>query len=355
MTPSASSPKRAVVLYGALAPDAAADELDVLNEVATVSEALSALGWRPESVALSLDVEMARQALAAARPAFVFNLVESVAGRGRWAPLAPSLLEELSIPFTGTPYEGMIYSSGKLLAKRLLLADGIAAPPAWGTKGDGPPPSWPGRWIVKSCWEHASVGIDDGSVVSAEKVSAEVARRSEGGGAWFAEGFVEGRELNISLVAGPRGIEVLPPAEIHFEDYPPDKPRIVGYAAKWDPVSFEYRHARRSFDFPPADRELLEAAADVSRRTWSSLGLRGYARVDLRVDRGGTPWVIDVNANPCLTPGSGFVATAERAGLDYADLIARIVDCAIEERALDFAEPRLESRRRAAQRTPWDS
>lgn len=90
------------MLHGALAADAGADELDVMVEVEAVSAALAALGWEPETMALTLDLEAARAALGAARPALVFNLVEAIGGQGKWAMLAPALLEALSLPFTGS-------------------------------------------------------------------------------------------------------------------------------------------------------------------------------------------------------------------------------------------------------------
>ncbi len=339
MTSDPAAPDRVVVLHGALAPNAAPDELDVMVEVEAVSQALAALGWQPETVPLSLDLDAARAALVELRPAFVFNLVETIGGRGRWAVLAPALLDDLSTPYTGAPFEAMFSSSGKLLAKRLLQSEGIACPPAWVPGAGRDLPRWSGRWIVKSCWEHASVGIDDASVVPAGRVAVEIARRAADGGLWFAEGYVEGREINVALVDGPDGVEVLPPAEIRFEEYPPGKPRIVNYAAKWDPRSFEYRHAHRHFDFATSDRPLLERVGELARRAWSVLGLAGYARVDLRVDAAGAAWVIDVNANPCLSPDSGFVATAEEAGLHYVGLIDRIVDSATGESRLGQASP----------------
>jgi D-alanine-D-alanine ligase len=47
--------------------------------------------------------------------------------------------------------------------------------------------------------------------------------------------------------------------------------------------------------------------------------------VDFRVDREGVAWILEINANPCLTPDSGFVAAVEESGLDYTGLIAEIV------------------------------
>ena len=61
-------------------------------------------------------------------------------------------------------------------------------------------------------------------------------RREEAGGEWFAEAYIEGREFNLSLLSGKNGPEVLPLAEILFEDYPPGKARVVGYRAKWNKI-----------------------------------------------------------------------------------------------------------------------
>jgi len=137
----------------------------------------------------------------------------------------------------------------------------------------------------------------------------------------FAEGYVEGREFNLSLLAG----EVLPPAEIRFEGFPAGQPKMVDYRAKWDEESAEYRHTVRSFAFSPADAPLLEELAAIARRCWQAFGLRGYARVDFRVDPRGHPWVLEVNTNPCISPDGGFVAAASRAGLDLPALVGRIL------------------------------
>ena len=69
------------------------------------------------------------------------------------------------------------------------------------------------------------------------------------GAAAFAEQYIDGREFNLSVLAGRHGPEVLPPAEIEFIGYGEDRVRIVGYRAKWDERAFEYHHTPRCFDF----------------------------------------------------------------------------------------------------------
>jgi D-alanine-D-alanine ligase len=176
-------------------------------------------------------------------------------------------------------------------------------------------------------WEHASIGIDEGSVVEAPHKAAMVARRRQRryGGEWFAERYIEGREFNLSLLGGPDGVELLPPAEMLFLGYPANKRRIVDYAAKWHVGSFEFCNTVRRFDFGADEQPLLTELEAIAKSCWRLFGLRGYARVDCRVDAAGRPWVLEVNVNPCLSPDAGFAAAAERRGLDRAEAVRRIV------------------------------
>ncbi|HUL06976.1 MAG TPA: hypothetical protein VLV76_11630 [Candidatus Acidoferrum sp.] len=319
---------RVAVVYGAVAADAAPDEQDVLVEVDTVQQALTALGFAPVAVPLTLDLEAVRQRLLHLRPAFVFNLVESVEGLGRLIHLAPALYESLGLPYTGAGSEAMYLTSNKPLAKRLLAAAGIATPEGVEPAAQGlPMPRFPGPYIVKSVWEHASIGIDESSVVEDGRKLAAVARKRQRryGGEWFAERFIDGREFNLSLLGGPDGVELLPPAEMLFVDYPAGKRRIVDYAAKWHAGSFEFCNTVRRFDFDESDRALLAQLEDIARTCWRLFGLRGYARVDCRVDGDGKPWVLEININPCLSPDAGFAAAAARRGLDLAAVLRRII------------------------------
>ena len=314
------------VLHGAVAPDAPPDEQDTLVEVDAVVGALRALGQHPVPVALTLDLGAARSALAALAPDLVFNLVESVAGEGALIYLGVGLLEAVGLPFTGADTGALLNTSNKRLAKRALGLAGIATP-RWlgGQRAD--PPARGGPWIVKSVWEHASIGIDDEAVVpDVDDARRLLARRArERGGEWFAEAYVEGREFNVPLLTGPGGPEILPISEIRFDRWPPAKPRIVNYAAKWLPGAFEYSHTPRVFDHPAADADLLAELRRVARQCWDLFDLRGHARVDFRVDRQGRPWVLEVNTNPCLAPDAGFAAALVQAGISYAGALERIV------------------------------
>lgn len=312
----------------------APDARDVIAQADAVAQALESLGHSTCRISCSLNLLAVEAELLRRRVDLVFNLVESIGGQGRLIHLFPFCLDAMTLPYTGARAEAMVLTSGKVLAKGWMAAAGIPTP-AW----IGP---WPVRsgpvhggdtaedtWIIKSVWEHASIGLDEQSIVKdADPATVYPLLRPRApllGGACFAERFIAGREFNLSVLAGPRGPEVLPPAEILFEGYTEEMPRIVDYRAKWDEAAFEFHHTPRRFDFDESDQVLLERLEALALRCWDHFALNGYARVDFRVDAAGRPWVLEINANPCLSPDAGFAAALDRAGITYADAVGRIV------------------------------
>jgi len=321
---------RIAVIHGEVAAGAGRDEQDVLTQVDFVSRGLVALGHEPVAVPASLNLEAVAQTLTNLQPALVFNLVETLAGKGRLIHIVPSLLDTLKIPYTGAGTEAMLLTSNKLLAKRWLSAAGLPTPP-WFTSVEAHGElQIEGAWLVKSVWEHASIGLDEDSVLfgaDRKRLLAEMdARREALGGACLAEAYIDGREFNLSLLEGADGAELLPPAEIRFDAYPPGKVRVVGYRSKWEEGTFEFANTPRTFEFSAQDTPLLALLKDMALGCWKLFDLRGYARVDFRVDKEGRPWILEVNANPCLSPDAGFAAAVLRAGLTFQDVLYRIIN-----------------------------
>jgi D-alanine-D-alanine ligase len=316
----------AVILHNRVPEGAAPDDADVLAQADAVAGVMTGLGYEVHRLAVGLDLMALARELQAARPQLVFNLVESLGGSGRLIHVVPALLECLGLPFTGVPADGMYLTTAKLIAKVWMRAHDIATPD-WCSddRAAAADPSTP--WIVKSVWEDASLGLDDESVVRGGKpVSLRLAAsRARWGGDWFAERFVEGREINVSLIASQGAPQVLPPAEIYFRDFPAGKPQVVGYPAKWDESSFEYCNTVRQFVDERQEPSLCESLRGIAARCWEIFRLRGYARVDFRVDNAGQPWVLEVNANPCLSADAGFAAALAQAGISFEDGIARII------------------------------
>lgn len=298
------------------------DEQDTLDQVRDVAAVLVRSGHRVETLELSLDLT---QLETVAHGTIVFNLVEALAGDGRLIHLPAAVMEHLGLPFTGSGSAALALTTDKVLTKRLLHAAGIPTPAGAGLSPAGDSAA---RFIVKSVSEDASFGIDAKSVVTAAEVEAALAERAcRFGGDWFAEQFIDGREFNLSIIEDAVGKpQVLPIAEITFEGFKPGRPRIVDYEAKWEQGSFAYTHTPRRF---LAQGEDVALAADLRRlalASWHLLGLGGYGRIDFRVDRDNRCYVLEANANPCLSGDAGFAAAAQAAGMSYDDMIGQIVE-----------------------------
>ncbi len=326
----------ALLLHDTVSADARPDESDVLLQAEQVGAALAANGWRAETLPAGIDLATLRTDVERLAPCCVFNLVESLGGDGTLIHLVPALLGSIGVTFTGSGSDAIYLSSQKLLAKEWMRCHGIDTPRILRPSEAGDD----SRWIVKSVWEHASLGLDDASVTTgAAAAERQIERcRSTFGGDWFAEEYIDGREFNVSVIEHDGQPFVLPIAEMLFVDYPEHKPRIVGYAAKWHEDAPEFGSTCRAFGtLDAADAQRL---GDLVQRCWRMFDLRGYARVDIRLAADGTPYVLEINANPCLARDAGFVAAAAEAGMSYETLVRRIVNTA--------RRPALRSYRRSA-------
>ncbi|MCB2193022.1 MAG: D-alanine--D-alanine ligase [Deltaproteobacteria bacterium] len=319
---------RVSVLHDAVTLGARPDQDDNLVQAREVAAALKDGGHQASLCAWQGSPRASLARLASQEPDAVFNLVEEPLGRASRIHTAPLWLARQGLAFTGAGGRAMLLTSHKLLAKRALARASLPTP-AWRMPGRAGHGDNNGPWLIKAVWEHGSLGIDEQSLVAAGDgwglERALAVKEAQAGGPCFAESFIEGREFNLALLAEPGGVRLLPPAEIVFEDYTAGQLKVVGYRAKWESASFEYHHTPRCFAFPAWDRALLARLRDLAHACWKLFGLRGWARVDFRVDRQGNPWILEVNANPCLTMDAGFCAAAAQAGLDQAAVVAAIL------------------------------
>ncbi len=321
-----------LLLHDAVPKSAPPDAQDTLIQARAVQSGLVALGHTVDVVAADADLGALARRLTHARPALVFNLVESLAGSDAAAVAVPALLDGFGIRYTGSRAASIALSNDKCAAKALLARLSLPTP-EWIEADRAPAAFRPDDYIVKARFEHASKDLEDDSIVRCDTIDAArqaLQQRSRMvDRPCFAERFIRGREFNLSLLAGAN-IDVLAPAEIDFSTFPPGKARMVGYRAKWIEDSFEFANTPRTFDFAQADAPLLAQLIALARATFDALQLSGYARVDFRVDAEG-PWILEVNPNPCISPDAGFAAALARSGVRYEDALARIIAAAFAE------------------------
>lgn len=328
---------RITVLYNTDydAESCATDVISVEVGARAVVAALTEGGFEVELAGLhGLEVFAVLDRVRAADPDLVFNLCESMAGDPRNEPTFVGLLDLFGIPYTGTDLLGLAMCLHKRRTKDILIARGIPTPPYrfsgdLGALADPALDALDYPWFVKLAHEDASVGITEENLVATPAALRKRATELmvEHDQPVLAERYVDGRELNVTLIGNAAELQVLPLHEIDFTAMPADRPRIVSYAAKWDEGHVDYA-GTKPVPLRGASPALIAEVERVARGAWEALGLRDYGRIDLRVDAAGMPWVIDVNPNPDISPDAGVTRAARIAGLSYPQLIARLADIA---------------------------
>lgn len=294
--------------------------------------ALEKRGYATRLLPLGADLPTFLTELRQLAPAAVFNLCEGFWGDSHQEMHVASLFELLQLPYTGAAPVCLGLTQDKVRTKDLLVRHHLPTPEYGVAK--------PGQHllktehmayplIVKPRCEDASLGISPDSIVTSDKALRErvnyihATYRQDA----LIEEFIEGRELNVAVLGDVR-LEVLPVSEIVFDAGLP-RP-IVSYDGKWLENSQAFTGTRPACPAVLRHREEI-LIRDVALRACKILDCRDYARVDIRL-RDGIPYILEVNANPDISPDAGLARSAKAAGLAYPVLVERILEMALQRK-----------------------
>jgi len=315
-----------IILHNRLSDHPTPDEQDVIDQVSLVRNALEDLGYSCRVRDVGFDLYRDLKPLVMEKPAYVFNLVESVWGNTGLLHIVPSILHTWKIPYTGVGEEGLYLTTKKTLAKSIMIRHGIDTPCWFGTHEPNSLDIQK-KYIVKPIAEEGSADLDEQHVFDPKQPGMSEWLASFDPGRYFVEEYIEGREFNLSVTGTPGRYEIYPVPEMIFLDYPPDKAKILGYRSKWIENSFEYKHTHREFNTLNDRPLILDKLRHTAISCGNVFGLSGYFRVDIRLSREDIPYILEVNGNPCISPDSGFVAAGKEAGYSRTDIIKQIISC----------------------------
>lgn len=294
-----------------------------------VCTTLEELGHRVRKLGVHASLVPIREAVREWKPHVVFNLLDEFQGEAVYDHHVVSYLELLGARYTGCSPRGLVLTRDKALSKKIVAYHRIRAPRfAVFRRGRRVrrPRALPYPLIVKSLVEEASLGIARASVVDSDEKLAERVRlvheRVETDA--IAEQFIDGREVYVGILGNER-LRALPPQELVIGKREPGEPLIATARVKHDPDYQEKRGVdlREASDLSPALRARLEKSA---KRIYRLLEMRGYGRIDFRIDAEEHPWFLEANPNPEIAEYEEFATAAECAGIDYATLLQTIVN-----------------------------
>jgi D-alanine-D-alanine ligase len=294
-----------------------------------IFDALVKLGHEPFYQVLD-GAEKTLVALAKFDADLVFNLTESYAGDDTKDMNIAAYLELLDLQYTGAGPHAMYLAQDKALAKKIFAFHGIKTPffatSYRGKLDHSHDISFP--LIVKPTSEDGSIGIDQGSFVESVKELMERIHyiQEEFNSPALIEEYIEGREIYASIL-GNENPEVLPMVELDLSKLPKGTPKIAGQDVKWATESEAYK-VTKSAPAEDLDDATTKRLSETALSAYQALKLRDYGRIDMRLSKKGEVFVIEANPNPWLASTAEFAMAAKKAGRNYTELIAEIVDLA---------------------------
>jgi D-alanine-D-alanine ligase len=252
-------------------------------------------------------------------PGLAFNLSYGIQGQARYTHV-PSILEMVGIPYVGSNPLAHSLALDKVVAKMIFQQHGLPTPDFVVVKDtDFEPPKIPYPLIVKPKNEAVSMGIEVvhnfEELQKAAKVILEDFDQSV-----LVEQYIDGREINVGLL-GNNPPDALPPCEITFGK---GGPKIY---------TIEDKRGRsgRKIDWicpAPIGEKLIQESKRLAIEAFSALGCYDAARVDMRLDKKGRLFILEINSLPSLSEHGSYTMAAQHAGLDFSALVNRMVEVA---------------------------
>lgn len=224
----------------------------------------------------------------------------------------------LGVPYTGSGYLGSAIAMDKDLTKRLV--GHLVQTPKWTlvryTEADIDPLTERTELpcVVKPVDSGSSIGV----AIAHDQAQLRAALRDglRYGGCCVLEQYIQGREIQVGILDGKAlpSIEIIP--KEGFYDY--ENKYQAGAAEEVCPA--------------PVSPELEERLRRDTQAVFQALGLTAYSRADFIVDDQGTPWFLEINTLPGMTPTSLLPQEAAAVGIDYPALCQTLLDIALRER-----------------------
>ena len=297
-----------------------------------VAAALRSSKHRASILGVHDDLRKLIAGLSRRKADLVFNLVEGFGNDTSGDVAVAGILDLLRLRYTGGGPGELYLRQDKGLAKKIFAFEGILYPhfavfskdADFETAGNLRMPLF-----VKPLTADSSIGIEGDSLVRDTTALMErvLAIHKKVGDSALVEEYIEGREFYVGVL-GNREPVTFPPIEMDFSGLPDGMPHILGSRAKWKKSSVEYKGTKSVLaDVPDELRARLQKTALDAYR---ALRVRDYGRVDLRLTETGEIYVIEVNASCYLEESSEFAVAAKAGGIEFPELIQKIVELALE-------------------------
>jgi len=299
-----------------------------------VYRALKRNGHDVRLLAIHDDIRPLLDEIEEKKPDVVFNLADIFDSRTRLDKNVAWLLEMLGLVYTGATPASLLVCNNKAISKQILSYHRIKIPNFHtfykNQRIHRPKKKLKLPLIVKPLCEEASRGISQASIVDNDEALDERVKfiHHNMGMDAIAEEYIDGREFYVSMI-GNRRINVFPLREVKFGQVPEEEPRVATYKAKWDP-EYRKRWGIKNVFAGRLPEGWEDKIVKTCKRAYRALNLECYTRFDVRVMPDGQVYVIEANVNPNLESEDEFQLSANKAGIQFGDLVQKIIELAFQ-------------------------
>ena len=261
----------------------------------------------------------------------IFNVCERINNSSLLEPHAAAILDCLGIPYTGSNPLTLALCIDKIKVKKLLEHHGLPTPKFDYAFQKDEPIREDLRYplMVKLANTDNSIGISNQSVVTSLKEMKDQVRSllEKYNRPVLIEEYIEGDEVDVSIMGNEDRVKVLPLSRSIFDDLPKGVWGIYPFQAKWDNNSvYEKIRIERPAKY---SQKLTALISEICLDAYNVFDCHDYARIEVRVDKLGNPYILEINPNPSINNGDCVPNCAEMTGLNYEDFIDEILREAI--------------------------
>lgn len=296
-----------------------------------VKTTLAKLGHDVVPYGIHDDIEPFLKLVRDEKPDLVFNMSEAFGGKRDFEPNLTALMQLLGVPFTGAGPMSLQLCKDKGLTKAILDYHEIKTPKFIVAEKYRPIPSlkkfeYPA--IIKPLQLESSEGISQVSHVENEKEAlARVKFIHERLGVdAIIEEYIEGREVYVSILGNDK-LSVFPVREMFFKQIPDDEPKFATYKSKWD-KDYRKKWGIDSGWMANISESTQKELNEVCKKIYRLLRIQGFGRIDLRI-KNDEIYFIEANPNPSIAKKEDYALSANKGGVEYEELIAKIVALSI--------------------------
>ncbi len=297
-------------------------EMDLKEMGYSVLAALNSAGYHPTLIDID---KIGFEGIQQMDLGILFNVCERLHGDAAYERQIASLLEMMGVKITGSDGSTLSVCNNKIMAKAMAIHHSIPTPKhaVFFSREQPQMQELDFPVIIKPASMHNSIGIFKDSIAFTEEDMRKKASRImyQYRQPALIEEYIPGRDIEVSIFGNNGGARALPPVEVHYPRLSDQTQKFFSYESKWSRDKQESGKYRKAESLSDLEESRI---VQLAKKCYKLFGIRDYGRIDFRLGDDGSMYLLEVTANPGLSPGDSTIMAAEYSGMNHTSAILEL-------------------------------